>query len=149
MPGQHIDCGVLQKIEGKEIIMSAEKIGKHVTGKSGERKIMTNNTRKLSETMQKAVDYVQKYGGDMVRYPGGFWAREGWPGTSEYLFFLTNTVHGLVTRGASKGKAQREKYPAGRQRTEWWGLDMKLPKQGNSMRSGLARFDAKKTERNT
>lgn len=53
----------------------------------------------LSPTMQSAVDHARQHGGSLVRYPGGFWCRDGlmdhaapWWGTS--------TVQAIVKRGA-------------------------------------------------
>ncbi len=64
----------------------------------------------LSETMQEAIDYAIEHGGELVRYPGGWWAREGWPGygasslKSEAWFygFGTRTVRALVSRGLAE-----------------------------------------------
>jgi hypothetical protein len=58
----------------------------------------TVSEARLSPTMQSAVDHARQHGGCLVRYPGGFWCRDGlmdhanpWWGTS--------TVQALVSRG--------------------------------------------------
>ena len=52
----------------------------------------------LTTVMLACVEFTKKQGGELKRYPGGYWAGEEWK--SEY--FGTNTVHGLVLRGAAE-----------------------------------------------
>lgn len=53
---------------------------------------------KLSTTMQKAVRYAKEHGGKLIRYPGGYWAKEGWKGPHEYSFGAS-TIEALAGRG--------------------------------------------------
>lgn len=55
-------------------------------------------SEKLSPTMVDAYDYAVDHG-RIVRYPGGFWAREGWPGRRTEKWFGTTTIQALVSRG--------------------------------------------------
>lgn len=57
--------------------------------------------KKLTTTMQEAYDYAKEHGGELLRYPGGFWAPAGWGGPRE-KHFGTTTVYGLVSRGAAE-----------------------------------------------
>ena len=61
----------------------------------------------LSETMQGALAHAKANGGSLVRYPDGFWCRDGlmdhavpWWGTS--------TVQALVKRGVMQYSEWRE-----------------------------------------
>lgn len=61
----------------------------------------------LTLTMEAAVMYAAENGGTLVRYPGGFWAREGWI-PNESPWFGTKTVQGLVTRGVAEYTEHRD-----------------------------------------
>lgn len=54
--------------------------------------------QKLSRTMQDAISYAQKFDNKIVRYPGGFWARENWQGERAEHYFGTTTIQALVDR---------------------------------------------------
>lgn len=54
----------------------------------------------LSETMRAAFDYAKVNGGVLVRYPGGFWAKQGWR-AKDQPWFGAGTVEGLVRRGVA------------------------------------------------
>ena len=57
-------------------------------------------TAELSPTMKAAIDHAGKHGGELVRYPGGYWGRltpTGARPTDEW--FGTPTVNGIVARG--------------------------------------------------
>lgn len=51
----------------------------------------------LSPTMSAALSYALTHGG-LHRFPGGFWARQDWPGQTE-RWFGSSTVAALVSRG--------------------------------------------------
>lgn len=72
------------------------------------------STTALTATMHDAVAYAQKHGGKMVRYPGGFWAREGWKGF-ERPWFGSPTVNALVDRGVTEftnwKEGKRSRFP--------------------------------------
>lgn len=65
---------------------------------------------KLSVTMRDAIIYAQKFDNKIVRYPGGFWARENWEGSRKEHSFGTTTIQALVDRGL----AQYTKHEEGR-----------------------------------
>jgi hypothetical protein len=76
--------------------MSEPKIDAYTSALS--ERASTVSAVRLSPTMQSAVDHARQHGGCLVRYPGGFWCRDGlmdhanpWWGTS--------TVQALVSRG--------------------------------------------------
>ncbi len=50
----------------------------------------------ISGTMRAALHFSVQYGGELTRYPGGFWA--GNDGVKE-VWFGTSTVEALVKRG--------------------------------------------------
>lgn len=57
----------------------------------------------LSATMQQALAFATKHGGELVRLPGGFWCKPGanqW--TMGQTYFGTKTVEALVSRGAAE-----------------------------------------------
>lgn len=53
----------------------------------------------LSPTMQRAVEYAKESGGKIVRYPGGFWAKQNWRGEQYEKWYGTTTIQALVSRG--------------------------------------------------
>lgn len=58
-------------------------------------------SEQLSVTMRAAIDYAQRNNGKLIRYPGGFWAPEGWRlGRGNH--FGTTTIQALVSRGVAK-----------------------------------------------
>jgi hypothetical protein len=63
---------------------------------------MAEKKHELSPTMLEAQALAAKYGGQLERYPGGFWSV---PGISQwsrgYPFFGTTTVHAMVKRGVA------------------------------------------------
>lgn len=67
---------------------------------------------KLSVTMLDAVSYAKKFDNKIVRYPGGFWARENWAGERREHYFGTTTIQALVDRGL----AEYTKWQDGRSR---------------------------------
>lgn len=53
----------------------------------------------LSPTMRSALACAKAYGGKIVRYPGGYWAREGWMQNGDRsASYGTSTIQGLVDR---------------------------------------------------
>jgi hypothetical protein len=95
----------------------------------------------LSPTMLSALAYARAHGNKLVRYPGGFWARENWQ-WKERPWFGTTTVWALVDRGYLKysrwtgrerpfpieatvvKRAPEKKVPLSAQ-TELWGEESK------------------------
>lgn len=57
---------------------------------------MTGRAEQISGTMRAAIAYMEK-NGDMVRFPGGFWARASW--AFHEPCFGTSTINSLVSRG--------------------------------------------------
>lgn len=55
----------------------------------------------LSPTMRSAINYARNFNNKIVRYPGGYWARENWSGSSEH-YFGTTTIQALVSRGLAE-----------------------------------------------
>ena len=56
----------------------------------------------LSPTMTECLAYIRDGGGEIERFPGGFWATPGehpWPGHSVRQHYGTTTVQALITRG--------------------------------------------------
>jgi len=51
--------------------------------------------------MQGALAHACNHGAKLVRFPGGFWAREGWTLHSG-IYYGTTTVQALVDRGRMK-----------------------------------------------
>lgn len=59
----------------------------------------------LSPTMQQAVDYARKHGGQLARFPGGYWCepdRTQWDSHRAPQTFSTSTVQALVARGVAE-----------------------------------------------
>ncbi len=54
----------------------------------------------LTATMQAAAEFARQHGGKLNRHPGGYWAGPGLELGGQT--FGTNTVHGLVMRGAAE-----------------------------------------------
>jgi len=52
----------------------------------------------LSPSMQGALAHALNHGAKLVRFPGGFWAREGWK-LHTGLWYGTSTIEALVARG--------------------------------------------------
>lgn len=53
----------------------------------------------LSPTMKAAWELAAKYGGKLIRFPGGYWAQQGWDSHSRW--FATPTIQALVSRGVA------------------------------------------------
>lgn len=53
---------------------------------------------KLSPRMQAAFNHMQQNGGKLKRFPGGYWAREGWSWSNRGPSFGTSTIEALVSR---------------------------------------------------
>lgn len=60
----------------------------------------------LSPTMKRAIAYMQRHNGKMVRYPGGYWASETWRWAGES--HKTSTVKALVRRGIAEYTAWKD-----------------------------------------
>ena len=57
-------------------------------------------TEKLSPTMLSALDYAKAHGNKIHRFPGGFWAANGWGGAnSDPFWYGASTIEALVKRG--------------------------------------------------
>ena len=56
----------------------------------------------LSPTMRAAITYAEKFDNKISRYPGGFWAREGWQGSRIEHYFGVTTIQALVDRGVAE-----------------------------------------------
>ena len=61
----------------------------------------------LSATMLDAVKHANKHGGSLVRYPGGFWCRDGLRDRA-YPWWGTPTVQALVNRGVAEYSEWKE-----------------------------------------
>jgi hypothetical protein len=59
-----------------------------------------SGVKKLSATMQAAFNYAVANGNRILRFPGGYWAREGWQ--PHELSFGTTTIDALVFRGVAQ-----------------------------------------------
>lgn len=68
-------------------------------------------SKDLSPTMRAAVEYAKKHGNKIVRYPGGFWAREGWAGNE--FSYGTSTIEALVSRGLAEYTRYQERKHGG------------------------------------
>lgn len=67
----------------------------------------------LSTTMRAAIDYAQRNGGKLIRYPGGFWAPEGWrQGHGNH--FGASTIQALVSRGIAEYTGWQDRSSGGR-----------------------------------
>lgn len=58
----------------------------------------------LSPTMREALDYASKHGGQLERFPGGYWCEPGrmqW-NVNSHVSFSTSTVNALVSRGLAE-----------------------------------------------
>ncbi|MFC1333169.1 MAG: hypothetical protein G8D89_20625 [gamma proteobacterium symbiont of Clathrolucina costata] len=86
------------------------------------RKPLLEMEKKLTQTMQQAVDFARAHDNKLTRHPGGRWAAAHDPGlkwrdeegTTLYaVYFETRTVQGLVSRGAAKYSDWKE-GPGGR-----------------------------------
>lgn len=58
----------------------------------------------LSPTMREALDYASKHGGQLERFPGGYWCEPGrtqWD-VNPHVSFSTSTVNALVSRGLAE-----------------------------------------------
>lgn len=53
-------------------------------------------TMELSPEMQRCVAFIQAHGLMIHRYPGGYWAEQGWNTFTEH--YGTSTVQALVKR---------------------------------------------------
>lgn len=62
----------------------------------------------LSETMLAAVTHAKTQGGCLVRYPGGYWCRDGLMDHA-YPWWGTPTVEALVKRGVMEYTEWQEK----------------------------------------
>lgn len=62
----------------------------------------------FSPTMKAALAYMRAHDCKMVRYPGGFWARQEWGGRGE-PFFGASTMNALEFRGAIKWTKHQER----------------------------------------
>ena len=56
-------------------------------------------SKDLSETMRAAIASAAQHRGKLIRFPGGFWAWDGWQLNSSATAFGTSTVESLVKRG--------------------------------------------------
>ena len=63
----------------------------------------------LSLTMQSALAHACNHGAKLIRFPGGFWAAEGWV-LHQGRWFGTSTVEALVARG----RMEYTKWQAGK-----------------------------------
>ena len=64
----------------------------------------------LSPTMREALICARERGnGKLLRYPGGFWAIEGWRGAHAGTWFGTSTIEALVSRGVAEYTAWKER----------------------------------------
>jgi len=66
----------------------------------------------LSPTMLAAYDLAAKHDNGLVRFPGGYWAQEGWDSHSKW--FSTPTIQALVSRGVatySRWYEGRSRFP--------------------------------------
>ena len=58
----------------------------------------------LSATMRDALDYAGKHGGQLERFPGGYWCEPGrtqWD-INPHVSFSSGTVNALVSRGLAE-----------------------------------------------
>lgn len=56
----------------------------------------------LSPKMLAAVEFAQRHGGSLARFPGGFWRQaDADPWDVRGSSFGSSTVHALVTRGVA------------------------------------------------
>jgi hypothetical protein len=65
----------------------------------------------LTSTMRRAVEYARKHGGELERYPGGYWCEPGrtqWNLGGAVTTFGTSTIAGLVGRGAAEYVAWKD-----------------------------------------
>lgn len=54
--------------------------------------------QELSKKMVEAISHMKRNGNKLVRFPGGYWAREGWHSWNGPCFG-TPTVEAIVRRG--------------------------------------------------
>lgn len=53
----------------------------------------------LSPAMLAALDHARAHGGELSRYPGGFWSHADWKGSrSGEIWFGESTVNALIAR---------------------------------------------------
>lgn len=68
----------------------------------------------LTPTMKRAIAYMQRHGGKVVRYPGGYWASETWHMWAGAPY-KTPTIEALVRRGMAEYTAwkdgKNERFP--------------------------------------
>ncbi|MCG7877211.1 MAG: hypothetical protein N0C90_12885 [Candidatus Thiodiazotropha endolucinida] len=78
--------------------------------------------KKLTQTMQQAVDFARAHDNKLTRHPGGIWSGKEHPDLvgidcysldDTYLRFRTTTIQGLVSRGAAEYSDWKE-GPSGR-----------------------------------
>ena len=55
----------------------------------------------LSPKMLVVIEHMRKHGGKLVRYPGGYWADEGWHAWHGPCYG-TSTIQALVRRGVAE-----------------------------------------------
>lgn len=55
---------------------------------------------KLSITMLECLALMKENGGKLMRFPGGFWAQEGWC-LGKGSYFRASTIQTLVNRGVA------------------------------------------------
>lgn len=64
----------------------------------------------MSSTMRQAMDYARKHGGELERFPGGYWclpSRTQWTIVGA-VTFGTSTIAGLVGRGLAEYTAWKD-----------------------------------------
>lgn len=68
----------------------------------------------LSQKMKQAIEHMKRNNNKMVRFPGGYWAREGWHAWNGPCWG-TPTIEGIVRRGygeyTSWVEGRKSKFP--------------------------------------
>ena len=96
----------------------------------------------LSPKMLKAIDHMKNHDNKLVRFPGGYWAAEGWAWHGPY--FGTSTVEALVRRNVATYTVWKDgrngKFPIevtlkpssliSRESLKYTGLDDKIQVRG-------------------
>lgn len=68
---------------------------------------MTARLAPLTDKMLSCIDYMRCHKNKLVRFPGGYWAAEGWHSYNG-AFFGTSTVQALVTREVAEYTAWKD-----------------------------------------
>lgn len=60
--------------------------------------MINKSVPELSPKMLEAIEHMKRHGNKLVRFPGGYWAREGWRSWNGPCYG-TPTVEAIVKRG--------------------------------------------------